>query len=320
MPLSKVPQVKEAVAQATERLSHGVHPERARQDAEMILRSVLGKDAAWMIAHGNEEMPEAAIQPLAERVERRSFGEPMQYILGEAEFYRMPFRVTRDVLIPRPETELVVEQASHLMPVFTQRSKRFFEVRRVHSFSHAEGGERIKDRQVAGWPPRILDVGTGSGCIPISIAHDWSEAAITATDLSANALEVARFNAERLGYRDQIRFLQGDLLEPVAGEKFELIVSNPPYVAVCERDSLAVEVRDYEPAQALFAGEDGLAVYRRLIPATHDALVPEGWIALEIGYGQEAGVRALLAEAGFDAIEVAADLQGIPRVVSARRP
>jgi release factor glutamine methyltransferase len=318
---SPVPSIRDCVAQAAERLSQGPHAERARQDAEALVGAVLKKNKAWLFAHVDDALPQAAICLLQEWVEKRFIGEPLQYILGEVEFYRLPFRVTRDVLIPRPETEHVVESTLGLIPVFDQRPKRFFEMRRVYPATHSEERRaRRKDPETAGWPPRVLDVGTGSGCIAISIAHDWSEAEVTAVDLSAASLEVARFNAERFGHANQIRFLQGDLLEPVAGERFELIVSNPPYVAERDRDTLAVEVRDFEPAQALFAGEDGLAVYRRLIPAAHAALVPGGWIVLEIGFGQEPTVRELLRDAGFEAIDFTPDLQGIARVASARRP
>lgn len=283
-----MPSIAECVAQATERLSHGVHPERARQDAETLLGAVLKRNKAWMLAHAGDAVPEPAIQPFAEQVERRSFGEPIQYVLGETEFYRMPFRVTRDVLIPRPETEQLVERAILLA--------------------------RSMDK------PRILDLGTGSGAIAIALAKHLTDARIVATDLSGAALELAELNAGTNEVLSRIRFLPGDLLEPVAGEQFELIVSNPPYVAERDRETLTVEVRDYEPAEALFAGEDGLAVYRRLIPAAWAALVLGGWIVLEIGYGQETSVRELLSEAGFAEIDCAADLQGIARVVSARRP
>jgi release factor glutamine methyltransferase len=221
-------------------------------------------------------------------VMRRRYGEPIQYITGETEFYGLPFRVTPDVLIPRPETEHLVEKVVELVASF-----------------HA---------------PRIVDVGTGSGAIAVSIAHDWPEAEITAIDLSPAALEVARGNAERFGCADCIRFLQGDLLTPVAGERFEIIVSNPPYVPETDRATLAVEVRDHEPALALFAGLDGLAIYRRLIPQAFAALTPGGFFALEIGFGQSEAVRALLASSGFEQIEFTPDLQGILRVVSARRP
>jgi release factor glutamine methyltransferase len=314
-----MPSIAECVARAAERLQYGPHAARARLDAETLLQSLLKKNRAWLLAHGDEEVPETLVSRYAEWVERRSFGEPVQYIVGETEFYGLPIRVSREVLIPRPETELVVESALGLIPVFHPRPKRFFSVRRVYPSAFRERRASPRDPQNPNWPPRVLDVGTGSGCIAIAIAHDWSEAEVTAVDLSAASLGVARFNAGRFDHANQIRFLQGDLLEPVAGERFELIVSNPPYVAERDRDSLSVEVRDFEPAQALFAGEDGLAIYRRLIPAAYAALVPAGYLVLEIGFGQEARVRGLLSGAGFEAIEFSADLQGIPRVASARR-
>jgi release factor glutamine methyltransferase len=163
-----------------------------------------------------------------------------------------------------------------------------------------------------------LDVGTGSGAIPVALATQIPTAVITATDISSDALSLARENAKRSGVA--IRFLQGDLLSPVAGETFDFIVSNPPYIPATDRDSLAVEVRDHEPSLALFAGNDGLDIYRRLIPQAFAALVPGGFIALEIGYGQQTAVRSLLADTGFTNIEFTPDLQGIPRVAVARRP
>ena len=192
------------------------------------------------------------------------------------------------MLIPRPETEHLVEKVIEL----------------------ARGFER----------PRIVDVGTGSGAIAVALAYNLPDARITATEISAAALEVARANAARNGVAERVRFFEGDLLAPVAGELFDLVVSNPPYVPEGDRDALSVEVRDYEPAQALFAGADGLAIYRRLIPAAFAALVRGGSVALEIGYGQQGAVDALLADAGFTEIEFTKDLQGIPRVAVARRP
>ncbi|MGB6745915.1 MAG: peptide chain release factor N(5)-glutamine methyltransferase [Terracidiphilus sp.] len=278
----------ESLRQAESRLKYGPHPERARLDAEVLLFTALGRNKAWLLAHLDDELPVAAVSRFAEWVERRALGEPIQYITGEVEFYRLPLRVNREVLIPRPETEHLVEKTAQLACSFRN--------------------------------PRIVDIGTGSGAIAIALARDWSScAAITAIDISASALELARWNAERVGFADCIRFLEGDLLSPVAGEQFEIVVSNPPYVPEADRDALAVEVRDFEPAQALFAGADGLAIYRRLIPATFNALVPGGFIVLEIGYGQRASVESLLRDAGFREIEFTADLQGIPRVASARR-
>ena len=167
---------------------------------------------------------------------------------------------------------------------------------------------------------RIVDVGAGSGCIAIALARHQPHAAITATDLSAQALAIARQNAKLNGISSHIRFLHGDLLAPVANERFDLVVSNPPYVPLADRATLAVEVRDHEPALALFAGDDGLDICRRLIPQAFAALVPGGFLLLEIGCGQSEAVAALLAASAFDRIEFLPDLQTIPRVACARRP
>jgi release factor glutamine methyltransferase len=163
-------------------------------------------------------------------------------------------------------------------------------------------------------------VGTGSGAIAVALAHALPFAEITATDISEAALAVAKDNAARNGVVDRIRFFQGDLLEPVVGEQFDIVVSNPPYVQVSDRNTLDEEVRNYEPAQALFAGADGLGIYRRLIPAVFGALVPGGCVLLEIGYGQQQAMQASLKKEGFAGIDFFGDLQGIPRVAVARRP
>ena len=313
--------LREWLAQAEAQLSDGPHPDRARQDAESLLLHLIGKNKAWLMAHAHDEFAGCSAICYAGLLERRRKGEPIQYILGETEFYRMPFRVTPDVLIPRPETEHLVEKAVQLIPTFDRRPQKFLSIRRERpAFRDGERTPRDGDPHQIGWPPRILDVGTGSGCIAISIAHDWSDAEITAIDASQAALEVARSNAERLGFKDCIRFLQGDLLAPVAGETFDLIVSNPPYVPAADRDSLSIEVRDHEPHLALFAGDDGLEVYRRLIPQAFAALAPGGFVVLEIGYGQQRAIHTLLAGASFTDIAFTPDLQGIPRVAIARRP
>lgn len=267
-------------------LHFGVHPERARLDAELLMRHVLGKDRAWLLTHGDNEAEPDLWQAYFALLRRRMRGEPIQYITGEAEFYGLPFRVTPDVLIPRPETEHLVERAIQL----------------------------ARESQGA----RIVDVGTGSGAIAVAIAHAMHSQRVTAIDVSKDALRVARENASRNGV--DVRFLQGDLLAPVAGEQFDIVVSNPPYVPNTDRALMAVEVREYEPAVALFGGEDGLDVYRRLIPAAHDALVPGGFIALEIGFKQAEAIERLLAASGFRNIEFTPDLQGIPRVACAQRP
>ncbi len=282
-----MPTVAEYVYAGAERLRSGPHAERALADAELLLMHVLGKDRAWMLAYWRDEAGTECSIPYHRAIERRRIGEPIQYITGEAEFYGLPFRVTRDVLIPRPETEHSVEKVLELAAALAA--------------------------------PRIVDVGTGSGAIEVAVASKLPSAAITAIDLSSAALAVGRENAARNGVADRVCFLEGDLLEPVGGKEFEIVVSNPPYVAENERASLAVEVRDHEPGLALFAGTEGLAIYRRLIPQAFRALVAGGYVVLEIGYGQEAEIRALLTDAGFAGIEFAADLRGIARVAFAQR-
>jgi release factor glutamine methyltransferase len=287
------PKIRALIAAAEHTLAQGPHPERARLDAEALLlhllrRNVPNRNRAWLVTHWDsptmlDEGPE-----LSALVERRRAGEPIQYIIGETEFYGLPFRVTPGVLIPRPETEHLVEKVIEL-------AGRFLE-------------------------PHIVDVGTGSGAIAITLAHHLPQASITAIDLSPAAIAIASENATMNNVSARIRFLQGDLFAPVAGELFDIVVSNPPYVPYADRDSLAIEVRDYEPALALFAGGDGLDIYRRLIPDAFSALAPGGHVALEIGFGQSVAVGELLTRSRFEEIEFVADLQAIPRVASAQRP
>jgi release factor glutamine methyltransferase len=272
---------------AIRQLEDGPHPDRARMDAEALLGHVLNRNRAWLIANHDASVSPEQSQTYSDLLARRLAGEPIQYILREAEFYGLPFRVTPDVLIPRPETE-------HLVETVIEFAKRF---------------ER----------PRIVDVGTGSGAIAIALAHVLPNAHITATDLSPAALELARENAVRNGLSNRVRFLQGDLLQPVDAERFDIVVSNPPYVPDADRASLAIEVRDHEPALALFAGQDGLSIYRRLIPAAYASLTAGGFIALEIGWGQAQDIEHLLIAGGFRDVELTPDLQCIPRVASAQR-
>lgn len=280
------------LAEAQSFFAAGPHPDRARQDAETLLlhlwqRRDAARNRAWLLTHLDSDAAPLDAAEFQGLVERRLAGEPIQYIVGEAEFYGLPFFVNRDVLIPRPETEHIVEKALQLSA----------------EFAH----------------PRLLDIGTGSGAIAVALAAHLRDASITATDISSAALAVARRNAQQNGVADRIRLLAGDLLAPLAGERFEIVISNPPYVAETDRETLAIEVRDFEPATALFAGGDGLAIYRRLIPAAFAALVTGGLLLLEIGHGQRDAVGALLESAGFGTIEFTADLQGIPRVAAARR-
>jgi release factor glutamine methyltransferase len=263
----------------------GPHPDRARRDAEMLLLHHIGKNRAWLLTHLDEDFGGCKAIAYAAVLKRRLAGEPIQYITGECEFFGLSFHVTPAVLIPRPETEHLVEAAL------------------AHAANLAH--------------PHILDVGTGSGAIAVSLAKHLTDAQITGTDISSSALDLAKENAKR--HNVAVRFLQGNLLAPVAGETFDLIVSNPPYVPKDDSSSLSVEVRDYEPAEALFAGPDGLSVYRRLIPEAYAALAPGGYLALEIGFGQADAIADLMQSSGFSSINFTFDLQGILRVAIARR-
>jgi release factor glutamine methyltransferase len=221
-------------------------------------------------------------------IQRRRASEPIQYITGEQEFYGLALRVTPAVLIPRPETEQLVEAV----------------------LAELDGAR----------PLRILDVGTGSGAIAIALAHHLPHASVTAVDLSSAALEVAASNAARHALTDRIRFIQSDLLAALSPDEppFDLIVSNPPYVPTGDRAGLHPQVRDHEPASALFAGPDGLDIYRRLIPQARAALRPDGLLALEIGHNQREAIASLLS--GWNQLRFLDDLQQIPRVAIARKP
>lgn len=277
--------LSEWLKKAEVRLLAGPHSERARRDAEALLLHLLNRDRAWLIAHAYDALPAEEASCYIAQIERRLSGEPIQYITGETEFYGRLFRVNPSVLIPRPETEHLIEKALALAPAFPA--------------------------------PRIVDVGSGSGAIAVTLAAELPLAQISSIDISPAALAVARANAAL--HQVAVRFLEGDLLAPVATEQFEFVVSNPPYVPTTDRDTLSVEVRDHEPALALFADADGLSIYRRLIPAAHATLVPGGWLLLEIGYGQSEAIAALLTASGFAQISFTPDLQGIPRVAAAQK-
>jgi release factor glutamine methyltransferase len=278
--------LEQAVRQGEAQLSTGPHPDRARRDAETLLLHVIRRNRAAMLARWNEVLIDTEVRAVKQLIERRLAGEPIQYIVGDAEFYGLPFRVTPDVLIPRPETEHLVEKTLEL---------------------------------AAGFPvPRIVDIGSGSGAIAVALAHHLPQAEITSIDLSAPALAIAKENAER-NRVSRIRFLQGDLLAPVQTERFEMVVSNPPYVPATDRPTLSVEVREFEPSLALFAGNDGLSIYRRLIPAAHAALVPGGFLLLEIGHGQQQSIEELLTASNFTSVQFIPDLQNIPRIACAEK-
>jgi release factor glutamine methyltransferase len=255
----------------------------ARRDAELLLLNVLGRDRAWLLTHPEATLTAAQAAQYDGWLERRAAQEPVQYIVGTQEFWGLRLRVTPDVLIPRPETEHLVEAAL----------------------------ERLPDNTRA----RIADVGTGSGAIAIALATARPQARVTALDLSQAALEVACENAQRHGVSGRMRFLASDLLAAVHEERFAMIVSNPPYIP--DGEVLEPQVVDFEPHPALFAGAEGLDVYRRLIPEAERALEPEGWLLMEIGHGQRTAIEELLQ--GWASVRFAEDLQGIPRVAIARK-
>jgi release factor glutamine methyltransferase len=281
--------LRDVVTAAEARLLQSPHPACARLDAETLLLHALNQNRAWLLAHW-EDQAESAIQCFYDDlVARRQTGEPIQYITGSSEFFGLPFSVGPGVLIPRPETEHLVEEVIRLA---------------------GEWGTT---------PLRIADIGTGSGIIAVAVAHALPQAQISAIDCSAPALAIALENAQQNHLEDRIQFVEGDLLAPLAGQTFHIIASNPPYIPASESDSLSIEVREHEPHAALFAGVDGLTLYRRLIPAALDLLVPGGWLVLEIGYGQQPAIEQLLQSNSYHDIHFIPDYQGIPRVASARR-
>jgi release factor glutamine methyltransferase len=256
----------------------------SRRDAELLLRSVTGWDRAFVLAHDEAPLDADAERAFREAIARRALGEPVQYIVGEQEFWGLALKVTPAVLIPRPETEHVIEAV----------------LARV---------SRDADLQIA-------DVGTGSGAIAIGLAKELPRSRVLATDISQAVLEVARENAARHSVADRIDFVRCDLL-PDAPGNFDVLASNPPYIAEDERESLAREVKDFEPQQALFAGATGYEIYQRLLPVAAHALKPGGWLVLEIGAGQSAQLREMLRE--WRDVATMRDLAGIERVVCARR-
>jgi release factor glutamine methyltransferase len=263
----------------------------ARRDAETLLTHILECDRAFLLAHSDDPLCAEHLAQLRALTARRAAHEPLQHLTGQQEFFGLTLRVTPDTLIPRPETERLVEAVLNF----------------------------VAEKPAPAHSLRILDVGTGTGAIPIALAKHMPTAEIVATDISHAALAIARENALRHGLSDRIRFVESDLLIALAGESFDIIVCNPPYVSLDDASTLTPEVRDHEPHLALFAGNDGLEIYRRLIPQAHTALIPGGLLALEIGFGQSLSVRSLLEEHHWHNVRVLDDYAAIPRVVLAIR-
>jgi release factor glutamine methyltransferase len=283
-----VMKIHELLSHAAQHLEQTGVP-NARRDAERLLEFALAKDRSYLLAHFQETVEPSRLDAFFSLVAERSSGKPLQYLLGEQEFCGLDFEVTPAVLIPRPETELAVEEALRRFPQ----------------------GKRL-----------MVDVGTGSGCIAVSLAVAQSETNVLATDVSAAALAVAARNARRHGVSDRIQFLHGDLLSPLEslGVKGEIdcILSNPPYVAESDVSTLQREVRDWEPRLALTGGPSGLSVYVRLIPVALAYLKRGGYLITEIGYNMERQVSIILGP-GWILETTREDLSGIPRVLVARK-
>ena len=256
----------------------------AALDAKLLTQHGLGLDALELITRENQGVDAAGADRVATLVQRRMTGESVARIIGEREFYGLAFALNAATLEPRPDTELLVELALGVMPA---------------------GG-------------RLLDLGTGTGCIPIAILANMADISAVAVDLSGLALEAATANAARHGLSDRLNLLEGSWFAPVPPQRFDLIVSNPPYIASAEVETLAGEVRDFDPRLALDGGPDGLAPYRILAGQADAWLTPEGRILVEIGHDQGAAVSALFLEAGFEDVSVHRDLAGLDRVVAAQ--
>lgn len=266
----------------------------APRDALLLLQNAAGLDAAGLLARLDRPPPDDAAALFREFVARRAAREPAAMILGRTEFWGIPIRVAPDVLIPRPETEGIIEEALRLS---------------------ARDGLGLRT---------IADIGTGSGCLAIALAAEFPDARIFAADISPAALDLARTNVEAAGVSARVRVIEGDLFEPMGSLSLEggidLVVANPPYVRRGEIDSLAPEVSRWEPRAALDGGPDGLSVIRRLIDGARRFLRPGGFLVFEIGHDQGPGILDLLDRSGFVEAVVAPDLAGLPRVVVARIP
>jgi release factor glutamine methyltransferase len=271
----------------------GIEPNEAALDAALLARHALGWDLAQFIAHETESAPEgfpAAFEAVVSRRERR---EPMSAITRRREFWGLEFEVGPEVLAPRPETEIIIEEALACL-----------------GHTGQAGGEAR---------PLIVDVGTGSGCLAVCLAREFPATRVIATDISAAALSIAARNARRHGVGHGVEFRQTSLLDGVTGPA-ALIVSNPPYVPANDIAGLPPEVRVWEPLQALDGGPDGLDVVRALVADAPRVLAPGGWLIMEFGYGQRAGVEGLMRDSPLELVRITKDLGDIPRTLVARMP
>jgi release factor glutamine methyltransferase len=275
--------LREALKAAIDRLT-AAQVGSPRLNAEVLLMFALGKDRAYLYAHSDDELDQEVFARYDDALTQRAQGIPSQYITGHQEFWGLDFIVTPAVLIPRPETEHLIETALPL----------------ARAVNH----------------PRIVDVGTGSGCIAIVLAKELPGAEIEAVDISNDALEIARANAAR--HQVNVQFRQNDLLTRFPANSFDMVVSNPPYVGDSEEEQVQLEVRKFEPRNAVFAGSTGIEIIERLIPQAEDKLHSGGRLVMEISGSIVEAVKPLLE--GWDEVEIVPDLQSIPRIISAKKP
>jgi len=279
--------IADAILQGTQVLRKAGVSE-SRREAGSLLAHLLGKDRTFLITQAQDTLSDADLDSYRGLVERRAKGEPLQYIIGVQDFFGLEFKVTPEVLIPRPETELLVETALKLI-----------------------------DPEAATY---ICDVGTGSGCIAVTLLRERPLAHAIAVDISDVAIKIAECNAARQSVNERISFVVSDCFESLGSDKlFDLIVSNPPYVSAEALDGLQREVRDHEPRIALSPGVDGLAIIRRLIQEAPELLKPHGYLLLEIGFDQAAAVERLIDENIWKLLDIYPDLQGIPRIVALQK-
>jgi release factor glutamine methyltransferase len=289
--------ISETLRRASEQLRAAAVPNDVL-DAQTLLAHALGRDRTYLIINFNEQLSDEIIARYESLVARRAAGEPLQYITGRQEFFGLEFEVTPAVLIPRPETELIIEETL-----------------------------RLVQQQIVtdpAWQPLIVDVGTGSGCIAVTLARELenvcAETRIMATDISSTAIEVAQRNAARHGLSGRIEFREMNLLDDFPPQAFaDFIISNPPYVAADEMPGLQREVRDWEPHVALTDFVDGLSFYRRLLKEAPARLRPGGYLICEIGYGQAEAISSLVDETVWSETRLLADLQSIPRILVVRK-
>jgi release factor glutamine methyltransferase len=277
--------IAEAILHGSNKLRRAGVPEE-RREAGSLLMHVLDRDRTYILAHAEDQLTDEQVEKFSEALDARAQGKPLQYITGRQEFFGLEFEVTNDVLIPRPETELLVEAALSIV--------------------------------ASNETPFICDVGTGSGCILITLLHNLPRARGIALDISEAALAVAERNANRHGVRERLLFVASDCFANVgpAFGPFDLIVSNPPYVSERAVAGLQREVRNFEPRTALTAGENGLSVIRRLLMESRDYLKGGGFLIFEMGFDQHDAVNELIDENLWKLLDIYDDLQGIPRTVA----